>query len=346
MDFAEERKAAIQAVCNACRLCVKIQGELVSEDTITKKDRSPVTVADYSAQALIIKQLTEKFDYPFIAEESGDALSKEPEVLNKVFQHVSDEFPNLFNEGEEGKIELVHAIESGHKKNQDTELWWTLDPIDGTMGFLRRGQYAVALCLLQDNEPILGVLGCPSFPVDWNDQEGPKGVILAAVKGQGAFQYTIDEAEESLGVEGGKKISTSNVSNIEECILTESFVKSHGNQSLTSKILNELNAQAEPIRIDSQCKYSLIARGDVSLYLRLSSLSYQEKIWDHGAGVIIVTEAGGCVSDYSGNPLDFSAGHKLINNTGICCTSSPEIHEAVIQAIAKVDHIQVLSSNI
>jgi 3'-phosphoadenosine 5'-phosphosulfate (PAPS) 3'-phosphatase len=40
---------------------------------------------------------------------------------------------------------------------------------DGTLGFLRREQYAIALALMQDNEPVLGVLGCPALPHDIAD---------------------------------------------------------------------------------------------------------------------------------------------------------------------------------
>jgi len=77
-------------------------------------------------------------------------------------------------------------------------------------------------------------------------------------------------------------------------------------------------------RIDSQCKYAMVARGDSDVYLRLSSLDYRwvqfglalvfvymiyrEMIWDHAAGVLIVEEAGGKVVDFRGNSLDFSVG--------------------------------------
>lgn len=66
-----------------------------------------------------------------------------------------------------------------------------MDPIDGTMGFLRGGQYAVCLGLLQDGEVVLGVMGCPNLPVDYHNPEGEKGVIFVAVKGQGAFQVRL-----------------------------------------------------------------------------------------------------------------------------------------------------------
>ena len=63
-----------------------------------------------------------------------------------------------------------------------------MDPIDGTKGFLRGGQYAVCLGLLLDGKVVVGVMGCPNLPVDYTKPDGEKGVIFVAVKGQGAFQ--------------------------------------------------------------------------------------------------------------------------------------------------------------
>lgn len=65
---------------------------------------------------------------------------------------------------------------------------WTLDPIDGTKGFLRGEQYAVCLSLIVDAKPVLGVIGCPNLPVDPSKPDGAKGCIFVATKGQGAYQ--------------------------------------------------------------------------------------------------------------------------------------------------------------
>lgn len=65
---------------------------------------------------------------------------------------------------------------------------WTLDPIDGTKGFLRGGQYAVCLALIVDSRVQLGVIGCPNLPVDPSKPDGKRGCIFVAVRGQGAQQ--------------------------------------------------------------------------------------------------------------------------------------------------------------
>ena len=59
-----------------------------------------------------------------------------------------------------------------------------------------------------------------------------------------------------------------------------------------------LGINAPPVRIDSQAKYALVARGEADIYLRLPTRAdYREKIWDHAAGALIVAEAGGVVTD-------------------------------------------------
>lgn len=63
---------------------------------------------------------------------------------------------------------------------------WALDPIDGTKGFLRGGQYAVCLALMVDGKVQVGALGCPNLPVDPANPEGEKGVMISAERGKGA----------------------------------------------------------------------------------------------------------------------------------------------------------------
>jgi 3'(2'), 5'-bisphosphate nucleotidase len=89
------------------------------------------------------------------------------------------------------------------------------------------------------------------------------------------------------------------------------------------------------VRVDSQVKYGVLAKGDAEVYLRMPNPAkpdYREKIWDHAAGVIIVEEAGGKVTDINGKNLDFSAGAKLINNRGVIVTNN-RVHDIIINQI-------------
>ena len=88
--------------------------------------------------------------------------------------------------------------------------------------------------------------------------------------------------------------------------------------------------------MDSQAKYGAIARAEASAYLRLPSPAtpdYREKIWDHAAGALIVKEAGGCVTDIKGEPLDFTRGDRLSANSGVIATNGA-CHDVILQAIA------------
>jgi 3'(2'), 5'-bisphosphate nucleotidase len=107
----------------------------------------------------------------------------------------------------------------------------------------------------------------------------------------------------------------------------------HADHDAQGRIAEILGIERAPLRMDSQAKYGAVARGDAALYLRLPrERDYREKIWDHAAGSIVVTEAGGTVSDFEGKPLDFAAGRRLGNRPGIIACSR-ELHPAALQAV-------------
>ncbi|MEM9159058.1 MAG: inositol monophosphatase family protein, partial [Verrucomicrobiota bacterium] len=199
--------------------------------------------------------------------------------------------------------------------------------IDGTKGFLRGDQYAVALALIEDGEIKLGVLGCPNLPIDANDPSGEKGCILFAVKGEGAYQAPVSNLDDAT------KISTDSVTDPAQASFCESVESGHTAHGRSAKIIESLGTDVEPFRMDSQCKYAAVSRGQASIYLRLPTRpGYEEKIWDHAAGVIVLQEAGGRISDTFGNPLDFSIGRTLKNNKGVVATTGG-VHDAVVQAV-------------
>lgn len=81
-------------------------------------------------------------------------------------------------------------------------------------------------------------------------------------------------------------------------------------------------------------KYAAIARGDAEIFMKFAQSGYKEKIWDHAAGVIIVEEAGGVVTDAGGHPLDFSRGLYLEGlDRGIVACSGTTLHEKLIGSV-------------
>ena len=110
----------------------------------------------------------------------------------------------------------------------------------------------------------------------------------------------------------------------------ESVEAAHSSHDRHQAIADVLGVTKPSFRIDSQCKYGAVARGQASIYLRLpTSDTYREKIWDHAAGWMVVTEAGGRVSDIHGKDLDFSIGRKLEDNRGVVATNR-HLHDAVL----------------
>jgi 3'(2'), 5'-bisphosphate nucleotidase len=323
-DRRMEYEAAIEAVRAASRVCRAVQNNLIGADTLQKKDKSPVTVADFASQAIICQRLAKVLPGDrIVAEEDAAELrtSGQENLCAAVAGHVNTELDRSASLDEIlGWIDFGRADASGGR-------YWTLDPIDGTKGFLRREQYAVALALLENKEVVLGVLGCPNLP--------------ASSGGQGAlFVATRDEARElplwDTSEKRGKIVRVATVSSVTEARFCESVESGHSDQDESARIAALLGITAEPFRIDSQCKYATVARGDASIYLRMPTRAdYREKIWDHAAGKLIVEAAGGKVTDVNGQPLDFRHGRALEENRGIVATSGA-IHERVIEAIQEV----------
>jgi len=326
-----EKKFALEAVEAAAAICRRVQAG-ISLESLDKKDRSPVTVADFAVQSLISGMLAESFpEDELVGEEGADQL-RDPdaaELCGKVVAEVQaacSDSPSTDT--------VLDWIDRGQAAGGASGRFWVLDPIDGTKGFLRKEQYAIALALIEDGEVQLGVLGCPNLPASMDKpDEGEAGYAFVAVKGEGA-QAASMPAGGGLGELEPIAVSPSaDPASARRC---ESVESGHASHDEMADIAEKAQMTAEPVRLDSQAKYATVARGESVAYLRLSpDASYTEKIWDHAAGAIVVTEAGGVVSDLMGKPLDFSQGRKLVNNRGIIATNAA-LHDRVVKATAEV----------
>ncbi|TBU39313.1 3(2),5-bisphosphate nucleotidase HAL2 [Dichomitus squalens] len=349
--YAAETQIAIAAVRRACVLTASVFNKLVKQETLTKDDKSPVTVGDFAAQAVINTILDRTFpDDPIVGEEDATDLRIESgrALRDRIVELANDTLSADLQPGEKeewglgpnhGRTvdQLLDAIDRGNYDGGRTGRMWTLDPIDGTKGFLRGEQYAVCLALLVDARVELGVIGCPNLPVAASNPSGPRGCIFVAVRGQGAYQLLLDNP---LGGERTKL--TIPTFTAESLNFLESVEKAHAKLSFNERVSQILGVTRAPTRIDSQAKYCALARGDGGVYLRMPVGSgYKEKIWDHAAGSILVEEAGGVISDGRGEPLDFSLGRTLGENYGIVACGK-DVHPKVIAAVkqAKAEEAQ------
>ena len=316
MAYEKEKEIAIAAVQAAATVCEKVRAEMVPE-AIEKSDKSPVTVADFGAQAIVCKMLKEAFPSdPIVGEEDADDL-RTPEMaarLAQVTSYVKAAIPDATDEQIPGWIDQGNGSVSPR--------YWTLDPIDGTKGFLRGDQYAVALAMVEDGDLKVGVLGCPALNLN-----GRSGILFVAVRGEGAMMMDMDGSNP-------EKISVTSSSDTDNFRFVESVA--HSDQELHSRIAQAAGITTEAIRMDSQAKYGTVASGNAVLYLRLPSPKYpgyREKIWDHAAGVLVIEEAGGRVTDMNGKTLDFSKEPRFVDTQGVV-VSNGEIHDKVLAVLA------------
>jgi HAL2 family 3'(2'),5'-bisphosphate nucleotidase len=314
----------VGAVRSASRLCRAVQADLVEAGEIRKDDRSPVTVADFGSQALVSERLREaRPEIPLVGEEDAAALRLEEyaSVRERVVTRVAEERPGWAEDA------VLAAIDRGAAPCPETGPCFVLDPIDGTKGFLRGDQYAVALGYLEDGELVAAALGCPNLP----DPDG-RGCVLAAARGAGAGRLSLDDADLTP-----RPIRATGLTDPAAARVCESVEKAHSNKGWSGDVVNALGITVPKVPVDSQCKYALVARGDAEIYLRLPTRpDYVEKIWDHAAGALVVLEAGGRVTDVDGKPLDFGHGRRLETNRGVVATNGP-IHDAVLAAIRETE---------
>lgn len=321
-----EIQFALNATRQAALLIRQVQLKLVSP-ALTKDDRSPVTVADFAAQALVGRLLAQAFPNDWlVAEEDSTALRlpESSQTLQQVTSFVRRNLPAATPESVCAWID--------HKRTDSAARFWTLDPIDGTKGFLRGDQYAVALALVVNGEVQIGVLGCPNLTDAQQSELNGPGSLVIAVRGEGAWTTPLVSPGDF------KPLRVSMQADPAQARLLRSFESGHTNVSQMDIFAQSLGIQAKPVLMDSQAKCAVLAAGKGDLMLRLLSPAqpnYREKIWDQAAGSLVLEEAGGQITDLDGKPLDFTTGRSLRNNRGILA-SNRLLHGAALQALRQI----------
>lgn len=344
MSYTHELQIALLAVQRATFLTQRVFHNN-AKGTLSKDDHSPVTIGDFGAQALIISALRHNFPKDeIVGEEEASSLRENSSLAEQIFALVKES--RLDDAGAEEELggpvkdvnAMLTAIDTGSSAGGDQGRIWALDPVDGTKGFLRGGQYAVCLALIVDGDVKVGVLGCPNLPVDdaapiSADVGGEgKGVLFAAVQGKGATSRPLT----SGALAEGTKIAMKEVEDIAQATFCESVEAAHSSHSDQAEIAKRLGITKDSVRMDSQAKYGSIARGAGNLYLRLPvRKDYEEKIWDHAAGDLIVREAGGEVTDAEGSRLDFGMGRTLRRNKGVVAAPKA-VHGTVLKVVKEV----------
>lgn len=333
-DYAQLLNAGIAGVADACRVCRAVQANMQAVSRIVKDDKSPVTVADYASQAVVARTLRERLPGElFLVGEESSAFLRDPANAAHLDATLAAAREVWLDADE---TSLLGAIDAGGSDAQHPS-FWTLDPIDGTKGFLRGQQYAVSLAYIERGRPVIGILGCPNLARDFAaplDRPDRRGSIYFCIRGEGVFELPGDDARAHP-----VKIMRLEHNEGDPISLCMSFEDAHSNVSSTDRVMQDLAArglkQRPPARLDSQAKYALVARGQADIYLRMPTRKgYVELIWDHAAGSLIAAEGGCSVTDIEGRDLDFSCGKRLEKNRGIVA-APPALHGALLGAISR-----------
>lgn len=299
--------AAIDAVRRAGKLCKHLQGDLASGEVI-KGDGSPVTVADFAAQVVVIRTLIEHgVDAAIAGEEQADALQRDAALCRRVTEALRS------TGAWAGATEREVVQTLGHRAWTSDALpdrAWVIDPIDGTKGFIAQRQFAVCLALIERGVVTVAALGCPNLALDPSAEPGEldpsaidaHGTVIACRRGDGIVHGALDSDLLS-------PVAPRAIESRRSPILTFSVEPSEGRvrdfDALADEMQRRFGRRPVPLSMDSQAKYALVARGQADIYDRPPRRNF-EKSWDHAAGCLLIEEAGCVVTDAMGEPLEWS----------------------------------------
>jgi len=317
---------ALQTVASAARVARALEPR--ASEAHTKPDTSPVTLADLVVQAVIAARLAREYpDDEFVAEEDATTLYDRGGVfIDRLVELVRQVEPAA-------TCERVQAwIDRG--RGTPGRRFWTLDPIDGTKGLLRGGQYAIALALVVGGTVQVAALGCPRLRWPGRSasppslESGAGGGLALAVRGAGAWWLAEPDR-------AAIRMAVSTIADPAHARVVHSVEAGHSDRNRLRDVLAKLGVIGAPMLMDSQAKHTVLACGGADILLRVPTRrGMHDAIWDQAAGSLIVEEAGGRVTDLAGRPLDFSAGRTLVNNHGVLA-SNRLLHEAVLEALQK-----------
>jgi len=243
---------------DVCNVAIEAGNEILNFynndiEVVNKEDLSPLTKADLASNKIILESLTKlNSNIPILSEES-----------------------------------LVDwSIRKNWKK------YWLVDPLDGTKEFIKKnGEFTVNIALIEDNNPILGVVYVPA-----------KSLLYLAEKNKGSFKTNTKDKLENF--EGIQKILVSSQTNRPRVIGS----RSHSNATFDNWV-KEKFPNADIVQAGSSLKFCLIAEGEADIYPRFGPTSE----WDIAAGHMIVNEAGGKIRTFQNDSIKYNTKENIIN---------------------------------
>ena len=300
------------------------------ENVQTKRDFSPVTLADFGSQVIVSNWLNINFrGEPLIAEESLKSLPEDNR--DNFIEHLIDVLKPFL--GELNRQNIMDYLDMNCSFTKEKS-YWVLDPLDGTKGFLRGDQYAISLGHVNEGFIDVGILACPRLRLSsfWGmGNRIDKGYTFFAQKRQGAWMQPLDLSEEAI------PIHVSECKEPQNAVLLRSYESKHTDLKRTTVFLERMDIK-KTIPVDSQVKYGLLACGIGEIILRFPPMDnpdYREKVWDHVGGAIILQEAGGKVTDILGNSFQYDGSSALDKSVGVFA-SNGYLHKIGLEVLQEV----------
>jgi HAL2 family 3'(2'),5'-bisphosphate nucleotidase len=239
LNLLSVARAAVRAASRATTAIQKKEVVVFA----SKADASPVTTADYSAQAIVssvLRAAVNKGEIPgpfrCVGEEnSADLRTGKSGLLPAVVASVEAAHAGVAFAGRSRawtEDAVCESIDAGAYDGDARNAYWVLDPVDGTKGFLRgaSGQYAVGLAYVADGRPTVAAIACPNLPYpSWSAGHGATvGTLFSASRGKGAFMEPLTAPDMPGGeAESRVRISTSTVAEFSAAVFCESFDAGH-----------------------------------------------------------------------------------------------------------------------
>lgn len=251
------------------------------------------------AGAILLKH----YHSPFLVEHKVNALQESEEVTAADREANELIVTELAAEFSDDGILAEESTDTDERLTKDRV--WLIDPMDGTKNFVQRdGDFAVQIGLAVAGEPVVGVVYQPV-----------RDLLYRAARDQGSWREAGDSSAERLSV--------SNLANPNEMVLASS--RSHRSPRM-ERVVESFGFKDETRRGSVGVKIGLIAEREADLYLHLSPSTKQ---WDTCAPEIVLTEAGGRLTDLFGQPLRYNA-PRIDNRNGVVATNGVA-HDLVIE---------------
>lgn len=168
--------------------------------------------------------------------------------------------------------------EEGDRLEGDTHTFWCVDPLDGTKEFVKRnGEFTVNIALIEDHQPVLGVIHIPIAQETFMANKGEGAVKIKNNQIENLPKHKNDSRQPPIFA-----VSRSHLNKA-----TQDFIKKH---------------QAETIAAGSSLKLTMIVEGIADAYPRFGPTS----LWDMAAGHAILKETGGEIYNFDQQPLVYN----------------------------------------